>query len=96
MIFSGKCLQSIRRLMLQQAWRPRIFGTVMPISVTNNWPPQKNQSREKLPSTIDLITVGQAAHWFNLSKFFDAADNMLKPGGLLALFGIPYQQLTMS
>lgn len=39
------------------------------------------------PSSIDLITVGQAAHWFDLPKFFDAVDIMLKPGGLLALFG---------
>lgn len=39
------------------------------------------------PSSMDLITVGQAAHWFDLPQFFDAVDIMLKPGGLLALFG---------
>lgn len=38
-------------------------------------------------SEFDLITVGQAAHWFDLAKFYNEANRILKPGGLLALFG---------
>ncbi|MDQ3051323.1 MAG: class I SAM-dependent methyltransferase [Bacteroidota bacterium] len=36
---------------------------------------------------FDLITVGQAAHWFNLPLFYDEVKRIIKPGGLLALFG---------
>lgn len=35
-------------------------------------------------SSVDLITVAQALHWFNLDKFFKEADRVLKQGGILA------------
>ena len=38
-------------------------------------------------NTFDLITVGQAAHWFDFEKFYPAAQRVLKPGGILALVG---------
>ncbi|HMT29544.1 MAG TPA: class I SAM-dependent methyltransferase [Bacteroidia bacterium] len=38
-------------------------------------------------SQFDLITVGQAAHWFDLPLFYKEVSRILKPGGLLALFG---------
>ena len=34
--------------------------------------------------SIDLITVAQALHWFDLERFFDEAGRVLKPGGVLA------------
>jgi SAM-dependent methyltransferase len=37
--------------------------------------------------SIDLVTVAQAAHWFELPKFFAEAQRVLKPGGVLALWG---------
>lgn len=37
--------------------------------------------------SFDLITVGQAAHWFDLEIFYPEVRRMLKPGGLLALVG---------
>ncbi len=37
--------------------------------------------------SFDLVTVGQAAHWFDFAKFYPAARRVLKPGGLLALIG---------
>lgn len=36
---------------------------------------------------FDLITVGQAAHWFDLSTFFQNVSNHLNHHGLLALWG---------
>ncbi|MFN0013480.1 MAG: class I SAM-dependent methyltransferase [Saprospiraceae bacterium] len=36
---------------------------------------------------FDLITVGQAAHWFRLDKFYTEVQRVLKHRGLLALFG---------
>jgi len=35
-------------------------------------------------SSIDLICVAQALHWFDTTKFFTEADRVLKPGGVLA------------
>ena len=34
--------------------------------------------------SVDLITVAQALHWFNIERFFDEAKRVLKPGGILA------------
>ncbi|XP_020576118.1 putative methyltransferase DDB_G0268948 [Phalaenopsis equestris] len=36
------------------------------------------------PASIDLITVAQALHWFDLPTFFAQARSMLSPGGVLA------------
>ncbi len=37
--------------------------------------------------SFDLVTVGQAAHWFDFEKFYPEVQRVLKPGGLLALVG---------
>ncbi|MBV6440797.1 MAG: SAM-dependent methyltransferase [Haliscomenobacteraceae bacterium CHB4] len=37
--------------------------------------------------TFDLVTVGQAAHWFDFEKFYPAVKRVLKSGGILALIG---------
>ncbi|KAG6481260.1 hypothetical protein ZIOFF_057856 [Zingiber officinale] len=37
------------------------------------------------PSTVDLVTVAQALHWFDHAAFYDQVDSVLaKPGGVLA------------
>ena len=62
----------------------------------NNAPPTHQNIRYRvapaensgLPDACcDLITVGQAAHWFDRPVFYTEANRCLKPGGLLALFG---------
>ncbi len=45
------------------------------------------------PDSFDLITVGQAAHWFDLERFYVQVQRLLKPGGLLALVGYSRPQL---
>ncbi len=41
-----------------------------------------------LPDTsTDLITVGQALHWFSFNDFFNEVRRVLVPDGLLACFG---------
>ncbi|MEP4534506.1 MAG: class I SAM-dependent methyltransferase [Cyclobacteriaceae bacterium] len=38
-------------------------------------------------ATFDLITVGQAIHWFDHERFFKEIDRVLRPGGILAFWG---------
>lgn len=37
--------------------------------------------------TFDLICVAQAIHWFDIPAFHNEARRLLKPGGLLAVWG---------
>jgi ubiquinone/menaquinone biosynthesis C-methylase UbiE len=43
---------------------------------------------------FDLITVGQALHWFNREAFYKEAKRLLKPDGLIAAWG--YANLNIS
>jgi ubiquinone/menaquinone biosynthesis C-methylase UbiE len=36
------------------------------------------------PDSIDLVTVAQALHWFDLPRFYAEATRVLRPGGLVA------------
>jgi ubiquinone/menaquinone biosynthesis C-methylase UbiE len=38
------------------------------------------------PATVDLITVAQALHWFDIEPFFAEVDRVLKPDGVLAIW----------
>lgn len=35
---------------------------------------------------VDLVTVAQALHWFDLDRFYAEARRVLKPGGVLAVW----------
>ena len=37
-------------------------------------------------SSVDLVTVAQALHWFDIGAFFAEAKRVLKPGGVLAFW----------
>jgi ubiquinone/menaquinone biosynthesis C-methylase UbiE len=34
--------------------------------------------------TVDMITIGQALHWFSLNKFYGEVNRILKPNGIIA------------
>jgi len=36
--------------------------------------------------SVDLITVAQALHWFNIEQFFAESVRVLRPGGILAIW----------
>jgi ubiquinone/menaquinone biosynthesis C-methylase UbiE len=36
-------------------------------------------------SSVDLITVAQALHWFDLPRFYEEVERILAPDGLLAV-----------
>jgi len=38
------------------------------------------------PATLDLVTVAQALHWFDVPRFFDVASKVLKPNGVIAVW----------
>lgn len=37
--------------------------------------------------SVDLITVAQALHWFDLTKFYAEVKRVLKPRGIIAVWG---------
>jgi SAM-dependent methyltransferase len=38
-------------------------------------------------ASVDLITVAQAAHWFDLDRFYAEAKRVVRPQGVIALWG---------
>ena len=38
-------------------------------------------------ASVDLVSVAQAAHWFDLPRFHAEVARVLKPGGVIALWG---------
>jgi SAM-dependent methyltransferase len=48
-----------------------------------------------LPSgALDLVTVAQALHWFDLPRFFAEVQRVLKPGGLFCAWGYSWAEIT--
>ncbi|ORZ33890.1 S-adenosyl-L-methionine-dependent methyltransferase [Catenaria anguillulae PL171] len=41
------------------------------------------------PESVDLVTVAQAIHWFNLDPTYSAVSRILRPNGLLAIWTYP-------
>lgn len=46
----------------------------------------RNLSTPIQDSSIDLITAANAAHWFDMSRFWPSAARVLKPGGSVVLW----------
>lgn len=39
-------------------------------------------------NSVDLVTLAEAVHWFELPKFYSIATRLLrKPGGVIAIWG---------
>ncbi len=51
---------------------------------------QTNLARE----SVDLVTVSQALHWFDIERFFAEVDRVLKPGGVLAVWSYGIHSVT--
>lgn len=43
--------------------------------------------------SVDLITVAQALHWFDLASFYTEAHRVLKPHGVIAVWGYNHLQI---
>lgn len=50
----------------------------------------RNEPAEKVSlskSSTDLVTVAAAVHWFDFEKFYAEVKRVLKPGGIIAVWG---------
>lgn len=45
---------------------------------------------------VDLVTVAQALHWFDLPRFYPECARALRSGGILAMFGTLRQYSTIA
>lgn len=48
---------------------------------------QQAEKTTLLAQSVDLITVAQAIHWFKFDDFYQEAQRVLKPEGILAVVG---------
>lgn len=46
--------------------------------------------------SVDLVTVAQAIHWFDLDRFWQEVRRVLKPGGIFAYWGYVWPQVNDS
>jgi SAM-dependent methyltransferase len=44
--------------------------------------------------SVDLVSVAQALHWFDLPKFYAEVRRVARPGGLLAVYGYAWLYLS--
>ena len=42
--------------------------------------------------SVDLVTVAQALHWFDVTAFYAEAESVARPGALLAVWNYPRPQ----
>jgi SAM-dependent methyltransferase len=45
-------------------------------------------------SSVDLITVAQAVHWFDLDRFYDEVRRVARPGGVIAIWSYGLAEIT--
>lgn len=43
--------------------------------------------------SVNLVTSAQAAHWFDLGRFYSEARRLLRPGGVLAIWTYPLLEI---
>jgi len=73
----------------------RVIATDAPVEQIHHATPHPQITYRMTPAetsglndhSIDLVTVAQAAHWFDLPRFYAEAARVLKPGGVIALWG---------
>lgn len=55
---------------------------------------QPSEKTDFKDQSFDLITVALALHWLELEQFWKEVDRVLKPGGILAVFGYSFFRVT--
>lgn len=73
----------------------QVLGTDISAAQLASAPPLANVEYRVTPAetsglpehSADLVTVAQALHWFDLPKFYDEVRRVLKPQGVIAVWG---------
>ena len=63
----------------------RTAAGITPAGFDLSWFASHAESLPVTDGSFDLITVGQAAHWFDRPAFYDECARVLHPGGALAV-----------
>ncbi|MEM7123302.1 MAG: class I SAM-dependent methyltransferase [Pseudomonadota bacterium] len=63
----------------------RTAADTTPAELDLSWFASHAESLPVADGSLDLITVGQAAHWFDRSAFYDECARVLRPDGALAV-----------
>ncbi len=63
----------------------RAAADATPVHLDLAWFASHAESLPVADASLDLITVGQAAHWFDRRAFYDECARVLRPGGALAV-----------
>jgi len=73
----------------------KVYATDISRNQLNNAVQKENIEYKRCPAedtpfpshTFDLITVGQALHWFDFEQFFEEVKRVAKPGATMAAWG---------
>lgn len=73
----------------------KVYATDISAAQLEKARPHKNIQYEKSSETstiledesVDLVTVAQAVHWFDLEKFYEETNRVLRQQGVIALWG---------
>lgn len=55
---------------------------------------QPAEATDLAAASFDLVTVAQALHWFDLPRFYAEVQRVLRPGGVLAVWGYNWFAVT--
>jgi SAM-dependent methyltransferase len=80
----------------------QVEATDISLAQLQNAQPRHNVSYQEaaaeaapfLDESFDLITVGQALHWFDVPKFHEEANRVLRPKGVIAEWGYGLNEVT--
>ncbi len=75
-------------------WFDRVYATDASESQIANALPQRGITFATAPAeasgldagSVDLVTVAQALHWFDLDQFYTEVRRVLRPGGVIAVW----------
>lgn len=73
-----------QKVFASDASKPQIENAEAADNIKYHVEPAEHSSLKD--QSVDLITVAQALHWFDLDAFAIEVDRVLKPGGILAIW----------
>jgi SAM-dependent methyltransferase len=54
----------------------------------------RGEQTEIADASVDLVTVAQALHWFDMPKFYAEVNRVVRPGGMLAVWCYTLQSVS--